>query len=364
MKKLLLLFICFYPSFAFAVCDACAKAALDAATATMKANTAATTSVVASNGTAITALANVNSANSSALKIQLSTLNQQELTAIDGMTSKIVLQLSKNARETDIGMNNLILNIEKIENSEREYADENYKARTFGPLSKPLSGKLNLPRSEYIERGLEVKEVFQANFVEGMNEWLSNPADEKSIRIEQAALLADESFFDITPFMQKKVLSPAELEKMKSLLHLLVEPNPQREISIEEAQSSPVKLQQAIYQKQKKIRQQIVHSVIAESVLDKAPFILTNDSWSTDYLSFDETYEGMVSFSQFYEAETLGKVTSKEWYKDIAKLTDTGLIREQIHQGNTTNMLLAEILKAERSEARLVAIQALSGSGG
>lgn len=364
MRNLLIIGALFYPSFAFAVCDACAKVALDTATATMKANIAATTSVVASNGTAIAAFTNINSANSSALKLQLSTLSQQELTAIDGMASKITLQLASIARETDIGMNNLILNIEKLASSERNYDDANYTARTFGPLSKPLSGKLNLPRTEYLERAFEVKEVIKSNFIESMNDWLSNPADERSVAIEQSALIADKDFFDISPFMQKKVLSPDELEKMKSLLQILVEPNPQPEISIEDAQTSPIKLAQAIFQKQKKIRQQVVHSVIVDSVLDKAPFILTNNSWSTDYLSFDEDYEGMVSFSQFYEAESLGKVTSSDWYNDIAKLTDTGLIREQIHQGNTTNMLLAEILKAERNETRLVAIKALSGGGG
>lgn len=363
MKNLLVLIIAFFPSFAFAVCDACAKAALDAATATMTANISATTSVVASNGAAITAMANVNSANSAALQTQLATLSQQELTAIDGMASKITLQLASIAKETDIGMNNLILNIEKLAVSERNYEDANYLVRTFGPLSKPLSGKLNLPRSEYLERGFEVKEVFKSNFIEGMDEWLSNPADEKSRSIEQAALLSEKDNFDITPFMQKKVLSPLELEKMKSLLQLLVEPNPEREMTLEEAQANPLKLTQAINQKQKKIRQQVVHSVLVESVLDKAPFILTNESWSTNYLTFDEDFDGMVSFSQFYEAETLGKLTSAEWYKDIAKLTDTGLIREQVHQGNTTNMLLAEILKAERNETRLVAIKALAGSG-
>jgi hypothetical protein len=364
MKKLLLMTTLLLPSYAYAVCDACSKAALDAATETMKANTKATTQVVASNGTAINALASLNNANSSALKLQLSTLSQQELTAIDGMTSKVTLLLSRIASENDIGMNNLIQNIEKIEQSERDYEDQNYLVRTYGPLSKPLSGQLNLTRSQYLERGLEIKEVFQENFVEGMNEWLSNPADVNSQRIEQAALLENKDFFDITEFMQKKVLSAADVEKMKSLLQVLVEPNPQREITLEEAQTSKAKLMLAIAQKQKKIKQQIVHSVIVESVLDKAPFILTNDSWSQDYLAFDEDFEGMVSFSQFYEAETLGKVTNKEWYKDIARLTDTGLLREQIHQGNTTNMLLSEILKSERSEARLVAINALSGSGG
>lgn len=164
--------------------------------------------------------------------------------------------------------------------------------------------------------------------------------------------------------MQNKVLSPVDLEKMKSLLHLMIEPKPQRDITIEEAQTSPAMLMRAIAQKQKKIKQQVVHSVITESVMDKAPLILTNDSWSSDYLSFDEDFNGMVSFSQFYEAETLGKVTSKEWYKDIARLTEAGLLREQIHQVNTTNMLLSEILKAERSEAKLVALKALSGGGG
>jgi hypothetical protein len=353
-----------FPSYVFAVCDQCAKMALDMATTTMEANIKATTTVVTSNGAAIAALNTLNTANSAALQLQLATLGQQELTALDGMATKVKFQLALTARESAINMDNLILNMEKIAKSEQDNVKINYVDRTFGPLSKPLSGRLNLPRTQYIERAFELKEVVQSNFVEGMMEWLNNPADESSILIEQAALLEDEDFFDITPFMQNKVLSPVELEKMKSLLHLLIEPKPKRDISIEEAQSSPAMLMRAIAQKQTKIKQQIIHSVITESVMDKAHLIITNDSWSSDYLSFDEDYNGMVSFSQFYEAETLGKVTSKEWYKDIARLTDTGLLREQIHQVNTTNMLLSEILKAERSEAKLVAIKALSGGGG
>lgn len=363
MKNLFIIFSLLCPSFAYAVCDACAKAALDAATATMVANTGATTAVVTSNGAAISSLASLNSANTAALQLQLSTLNQQEITAIDGLASKLVLELSRIAGETDIGMNNLLLNLEKIAKSEKAYNDANYLTRTFGPLSKPLSGKLNLPRSAYIENAIELKEVIKTNFVEGMEEWLNNPADENSRDIEQAAFLEDSKFFDISAFMQNKVLTPQELEHMKSLLHLLIEPSPKRAITIEEAQESRAKLDQGIYQRQKKISQQVVHSVLVDSILDKAPFILTNDSWSKDYLSFDEDYEGMVSFSQFYEAETLGKVTNAEWYNDIAKLSDTGLLREQIHQGNTTNMLLSEILKAERNETRIVAIKALAGGG-
>ena len=363
MRRILIVLFFLNPSVAFAVCDACAKAALDAATATISANIAATTSVVTSNGTAITAFSNMNAANSAALQTQLATLSQQELTAIDGLASKITLNLASNSKAYDIGMNNLIQNLEKIAISERDLADANYLTRTFGPLSKPLSGKLNLPRTEYLERAIEVKEVFKSSFVDSMNEWLSNPADEKSIAIEQAAFLEDKNYFDISPFLQKKVMTAKELEKMKSLLQLMVEPRPAPEISIEAAQTNPAKLSQAINQKQVKIRNQIVHGVLVEAVLDKAPLILTNDSWSTDYLSFDENYEGMVSFNQFYEAETLGKITSPDWYKDIAKLTDTGLLREQIHQGNTTNMLLAEILRAERNESRLIAIKALTGGG-
>lgn len=365
MNKLTItcIFLLLFPSHVFAVCDQCAKAALDMATGTMESNIKATTSVVASNGTAISALSSLNSANSEALQLQLSTLSQQELTALDGMATKIKFQLDLIARENTVNMDNLIVNIESIAKSEEDNAKVNYIDRTYGPLSKPLSGRLNLPRSVYIERALEVKEVVQSTFVEGLNTWLNNPADENSIMMEQAAFLEDEDFFDISPFMQKKVLSPVELEKMKSLLHLMIEPAPQKDISIEEAQSSPANLMKAIAQKQRKIKQQIVHSAITESVMDKAPLILTNDSWSSDYLSFDEDFDGMVSFSQFYEAETLGKVTSKEWYKDIARLTEAGLLREQIHQANTTNMLLSEILKAERSEAKLIAISALSGGG-
>lgn len=363
MRKFIFIISLFCPTLAYAVCDACAKAALDSATATMKANTKATTAVVKSNGAAISAFESVNAANTTALELQLSTLNQQEITAIDGLASKIVLELGRVASETDIGMNNLLLNLEKIATSEKAYNDANYLTRTFGPLSKPLSGKLNLPRSVYIENAVELKEVIKTNFVEGMDEWLSNPPDENSRSIEQAAFLADPELFDISPFLQNKVVSPQELEHMKTLLHLLVEPSPAREITLEEAQTSKIKLEQAIYQKQKTISQQVVHSVLVDSVLDKAPFILTNDSWSKEYLSFDEDYEGMVSFSQFYEAESLGKVTNAAWYADIAKLSDTGLLREQIHQGNTTNMLLSEILKAERNETRLVAIKALSGGG-
>lgn len=351
----------FFSTSVLAVCDECAKAALDTATSSMQSSIQATTTVVSSNGAAINALSTLNSTNSSALQLQLSTLSQQELTAFDGMATKISSQLKVNAKQSEINFNNLIINMQRLSDNEVANDQINYTDRTFGPLSKPLSGKLNVPRIDYIVSGYEVKEVVQQTFIESMQDWLDNPADEDGNNIEQLALLEDEELFDISEFIQNKVISAEELDKLKTLIQLIVEPNPQPNMSIEKAQESKANRMLMIAQKQKRIKQQVVHSVITEAVMDKAPFIVVDDSWSSSYLSFDENFSGMVSFNQFYESETLGKVTSADWYDDISQLTEAGLLREQIHQANTTNMLLSEILKAERKEALLVALETLSG---
>ena len=109
IKLLVGLFFLSISSNVFAVCDQCAQVALDLASTSMTTNTQATTTVVTANGTAISALTTLNETNSAALQLQLSTLSQQELTALDGLATKIVMQLSKNAKNSQINFDNLLL---------------------------------------------------------------------------------------------------------------------------------------------------------------------------------------------------------------------------------------------------------------
>lgn len=363
MVRYLLAFAFAASSFAVkASCDACAKAALDAASSAISSSVGATTNVVTANGQAIEAMNTSVKAGTETLVSSLKLLNQKELTALDGVAKTISLTLERISEEQVRSTDHLIQSIKQIEQDLRtaDLAIENSKL--IGPRAQTLSGDINTARAHDLMRGFAGRKELKRLYGENMTNWLEGASSYESASAEVAVLLSKDEFWNILPLLQKDVLTNEEANNIHILLQLLIDPKPLKKASANQLAEGEAAINQELMRLRKNAVSRVSHDILTNVLADKAPIIPTNESWLKSYFSLETGDEGHISFNQFYEAETIGKLLSPDWFLDIKSRTEAGLLREQIYQTNTSNALLAEILKAERNETKLLSLSILQRS--
>jgi len=367
MNKYLLIFLSIiffgFQVPASASCDSCAKAALDSARDAIKKAVDTTTDSVKANGKSIEATTKAVDESKKLFSDLLQTLSSQELTALDGVAKKITLTVERIANESTKATDTLVSNILKGE-KELRVADVAIEgARTFGDLAQPLSGEINTARSVDLALGFATKNALKTKHIENMEGWLNNNGFLMSKGRERSVLLSSPQYWNPTPLLTKKRLTNTEVSDMQMMLRLLVNPEPKAKVDPKVAATDPVMAQNELQRLKDVALQQVSHAILSESLVNKAPIISMSEGWQKAYFNLPTDEENKISFEQFFEAETTGKLVNSDWFLDIKTRTKAGLQREQIYQMNTANLLLAEILKAERDESKLLALMVLKGGG-
>jgi hypothetical protein len=356
-----ILLVCGYQGKVSASCDACAKAALESAEASIKAGVDTTISVVQANGTSIESAGLSVDSGSSLLSTLIQTLGSQEITALDGVAKKVTFSIERLGIESTRGTDVLVSNLIKGEKELRVADNALENERTFGVMSQPLSGEINTARSFDLSTGFANRNALKSKHIENMEGWLNNNGFFMSKSRERSVLIATPEFWNPTPLLTKNRLSNEEVGHMQMMLRLLVNAEPMAKVAQPLVASSPLKAKQELQRLKDVILQQVSHSILSESLVNKAPTITLSDDWKKAYFNIESDVDNKISFEQFYEAETTGKLVSSDWFLDIKTKTKAGLLREQIYQMNTANLLLAEIVKAERAESKLLALSILKG---
>lgn len=347
------------PQRVYASCDACAKAALDAASAAIQSSVGATTNVVTTNGQAIEAMNTSVQTGTQTLTSSLQLLNQKEITALDGVAKTITLKLEQLSAEEERSTDHLISAIQQIEKDLRIADVTMENSKIVGPRSQTLSGDINTARAQDLMTGFANRKELKKLFGKNMDTWLNNPSNLATSESEKAVLLAKDEFWDILPLLQKDVLTNEETNNIHVLLQLLIEPQPKKRATPNELAEGETAINTELNRLKQNAIARVSHDVLASILADKAPIIPTNESWMKSYFTLDKGEDDNISFTQFYEAETVGKLLSPDWFLDIKTRTEAGLLREQIYQTNTSNALLSEILKAERNETKLLSLSVL-----
>ena len=83
---------------------------------------------------------------------------------------------------------------------------------------------------------------------------------------------------------------------------------------------------------------------------------ISQEDWGIGYTTAEANDEGKTSVMAMLESETLGRLTSEGWYKDIKTKTDAGVLREQVYQQAINNKLLLKILEQEEQKLLLQAL--------
>lgn len=357
-----LTFILYFPFWAQASCDSCAKAALEATKQAVSQSVSATTDVVKANGETIDAISQSVDSGTDTLSEQLQMLGQQELTALDGVASKISLMIELLSEESARATDTLVNNIQQAEVGLRKADMAIENARMIGPRAQTISGEINTARAQDLSVGFATRQSLKTLHLENMEKWLTDNGYRHSQSTEQAILLARDEYWDVMPLIQKPRLTEDEVNNLQVMFQLLVEPKPQRPITQQEIVLDPTKASAEIDRRRNNTISQVAHSILIDQLSDKAPTIPTSSAWLKHYFAIEPDENGKISFSQFFEAETIGKLTSPAWFLDIKTRTEAGLLREQINQLNTTNALLSEILRAEQQDSKLLALATLKAN--
>ena len=360
LRILFCLPILLFPFASNATCDACAKQGIDAASQAMSQATSATTETVKTNGTSIDALKSTVDTGAQTLSSTIQLLSQQELTALDGLATKITLKLDIMAKEQIAAADHVVSSMRDTELSINKANGVLATAEQYGELAQTLTGDINTARSSFLASGFAMKEAIKVEHAKSFIKWITQNGFYQSAKSEQLLLLSKDELFDTSAFTSKKLMTEVEVSNFQSLIQLMVNPSPEKPITMQDLASDADKAVAAISQRRKNAIDTVVHSILTDALADKAPIIPTDPSWLKSYMTIPANDDGKVSFEQFYDAETFGKATSADWFLDIKTRTEAGLLREQIYQQNTSNLLLAEILKAERNEAKLIALSTLT----
>lgn len=345
-----------------ASCDACAKAALDAASGAISSSVGATTNLVSVNNQTVELMNTNVQAGTQTLVSSLELLNQKEITALDGVAKTITLTIDRLGEEQIRATDHLVSSLKKIEEDLRVGDLAIETSKQVGPMSQTLSGDINTARAHDLMMGVATRKELKKLYRENMELWLQEPAKAVAKSGEMAVLLDNEDFWDILPLLQKDILTNEEVNNLHVLLQLLVEPNPQPKASAGELASGDLAVKKELARLRKNALSRVAHDTLTNMLADKAPIIPTDESWLKSYFKLNTGDDDKISFEQFYEAETTGKILSPDWFLDIKSRTEAGLLREQIYQTNTSNAILAEILKAERDETRLLTLSILQRS--
>ena len=344
---------------AHASCDACAKAALDAASGAISSSVGATTNLVSMNNQAVELMNTNVQTGTQTLVSSLELLNQKEITALDGVAKTITLTIDRLSEEQVRATDHLVTSIKKIEEDLRVADLAIETSKQVGPMSQTLSGDINTARAHDLMLGIATRKELKKLYRDNMETWLETPAKTVSKAGEMAVLLDNEDIWDILPLLQKDVLTNEEVNNLHILLQLLVEPNPQPKATASDLAGGELAVKKELARVRKNALSRVAHDTLTNMLADKAPIIPTDESWLKSYFKLETGEDEKISFEQFYEAETTGKMLSPEWFLDIKSRTEAGLLREQIYQTNTSNAILAEILKAERDETRLLTLSIL-----
>lgn len=362
IKRLLITLTLLVTFDATASCDACAKAALDAASSAISSSVGATTNVVSANGQSIEAMNTSVKTGTETLVSSMQILNQKELTALDGVAKTINFTLDRMSEEQVRFTDHLVKSIKQIEQDFRvaDLAIEN--AKLVGPRAQTLSGEINTARAHDLKTGLAGRKELKKLYRENMDSWLNNTGPLTNQKTGLAVLLNQEEFWNIMPLLQKEILTNEEANNLQILLQLLIEPEPKSKLSPQSLAGDKYAVKEELMRLQNNTISRVSHDILTNLLADKAAIIPTDSSWLKSYFTIETGEDEQISFSQFYEAETVGKMLSPDWFLDIKTRTEAGLLREQIYQTNTSNALLAEILKAERNETKLLSLSVLKGN--
>ena len=342
-------------------CDPCIQSAAQAASGQMQSSLSAITSTVNGNVQATNALNQTVIAANNAIQQTIVTNTNLIKQGMSASTNRIELAIQQNSKTMEAMNDHLVQSLVQVmkEISVAEQVQKNKKMFDT-EIAQPLSGDIGANRAPLLKAGVVQSEQLHQGMVDGMYEWSSETGDTPGAKSNLKAtmlLKEDEAMWDPSPMLNSSVITAEESVNLQKLLTVLVNPVPLKKLTKAEASRSPKSAEYELKRNLYNTQLTIAHSVLAKSVSERMATIpISQEDWGIGYTTAEANDEGKTSVMAMLESETLGRLTSEGWYKDIKTKTDAGVLREQVYQQAINNKLLLKILEQEEQKLLLQAL--------
>lgn len=330
----------FASSYVYAGCDTCIQGSVEKASASIQSSLSALKTSTESNITATNTLkATIDTSNSTMVGL-LNAQQQEMLTALDGVAAKLSLsqdQLRKTVVNlTDYAANEISLAI-KNQTKLKAFAENSLQ---YGPLAHPISSDIATNRAPLLRDALFEKAELLDNNIIKFQQWAMIVDDVSTETLR--GKLVDEKIEELTPLLSQlnsTVITREDSSNLLVLLRLLTLPKPLAFNTLDSQEKIEYLLRVESLTNS--------YKALAEDVLDRTA-LLPVEGWDIGYTQI-KVLEDSTSILEFIASETTRKLFAESWHLDIKKMTEAGLLREQLNQVNITNYLLNELIEQERT---------------
>lgn len=360
-RSIVFMILCACVNNVFAGCDACMQAAAQSASSQMTTSISNVTASVQANVTSTQALNASVQATDAAWQAAINLNSTNYLQGLDASTSRIegvITQLIKaEVNLSDHEVTSISDIFKQLFNAEQKTITERMLRQEF---AQTMSGEIGANRAPLLKQGLVRRDQQWRQMDINFAQWSDNTTtvDSAGKAITTSMLLTEgDDVFDPTPLLTKNVISEPESLNMQKLITLLANPIPEKKMSDNALASNPKAPQQELERKLRNAKRSIAFSALSKGLSEREAVIpISENDWLQGYTSARPDTNGMTSYREFIESETVGRLTSEGWFEDIKTKTEAGVLREQVYQQAINNHLLYESLLQEEHQLLLLAI--------
>lgn len=361
LKFSIMLFAALISYKASAGCDPCIQASAEAAKAAMTSSLQTLNSTAEQTNSSVQTLNQTIEASNQALTGLMQVQSQQLMTSLDA--ASIRQELSTSAvgktveRTTDLITNTIVETLRNKHKLEQiSDTDDLYSMDKAQPISGVIAGA----RAPHLKDAIKQRQKLIQENDNSFYSWLNLTDNQDSSQGQRAAL----SMTKIGKLrkhlvgLNATVLTEDDATNLTQLLRLLVNPAPEPAPKVEDVLSGgPAAVDRELKRVRSNTKDAIIFSILSRQLANKAP-ILKTEEWKTGYVVVNESEPGLTSIDEMFESETLRKLLSEAWIRDLMEKTEASALREQVYQNNINNMLLSELIKQEQQTLLLLSMMA------
>lgn len=342
-------------------CDTCIQSAAQGASSSMQSALSSLTSTVNQDVSATNTLNSTVNTVGNTIQATMTANHELLLQGLSASSKQIELSIQANTKSNELLNDHLVLNLGKVF-KEIFVSEQTQKTnRTYdNDIAQPLSGDIGANRAPLLKQANVQSEQIKTQMSVNMYEWLTSPESDSSRSSgarTSALLLEDNDVWDPTPIIGNKVLTDEQYHNAQKLLTVLITPVPLEAVTDGEMSSDPTAAGRELSRKLYNVQASIAHSILTKSITDRLPLIpISTDDWKQGYISVENEVDGKTSMLSFLESETMGRLMSEGWYKDVKTKTEAGILREQVYMQAIRNKLALRMLRQEEDRLMLEAL--------
>lgn len=345
-----------------APCDSCVQNAIEGATNAIKSSiedlSASGSQLKSAFESMDSTIETLEDSRAKALEAQHKQQVESIKSASETISQKIVTldkQMETNSKALQTFMDGQLNAMEDLKNKREQLF---YK----GPDSVPISNTLAKTRENSLLNGLfekeRVKQLHAKCFKEHINDKMSEACGHDKDGHGQSDRGGLGYFFDLlsskdeetwnpTPLLTKRTLTEDEVKQSVFMIRHLFKLTPGTDRSDPEENI-------------KNAKSEMLHSIMTSILADKMPLIEASDwkdiAWSG--LADDGAPDKTVSEEALLFSEVYGRVGTKIWLDDIARMNEVGVLRERISMQAMRNLMLHKLIEQERNRTIIESIAA------